>query len=69
MFTTTLFGRILSVELISGIGFFLEFSDSRPIWLINGDTTSVQAFEGTTIMLSLLVITFGKVHGNIYYEL
>ena len=69
MFTTTLFGRLLSVELVNGIGFFLEFSDSRPIWLIKGDTTYVQAFEGTTIMLPLLVITFGKVHGNIYYKL
>jgi hypothetical protein len=68
MFTTTLFGRLLSVELVNGIGFFVEFSDSRPMWIIEGDTTCARAFEGTTIMLPLLVITFGKVHGSIYYE-
>ena len=68
MFTTTLFGRLLSVELVNGIGFFVEFSDSRPMRIIEGDTTCARAFEGMIVMFPLFVITFGKVYGSIYYE-
>jgi hypothetical protein len=69
MFITTLFGRLLTIELFNGIGFFVEFSDSRPMWIFERDTTCARAFEGTIIMLPLLVITFGKIYGSVYHEL
>lgn len=51
------------------IGGVLELPDSRPIWFIKGDTNYDQAFDGTTIMLPLLMITFSIVNEDIYYEL
>ena len=52
---TRTFGKYnLSINLRNGVGIDLEFSDSRPVWVVlnRSDTYDVAQFEGA---ISLLV--------------
>ena len=62
-----IFGRMLSIELINGCGVFLEFSDSRPVWVSNRDTgeTYTMPFEGVLLMLPFVLISYGRVYEEI----
>ena len=62
-----LFGRMLSVELINGCGLFLEFADSRAVWVYNVETDRVFAmpFEGVLLHLPFLLISYGRVYEEI----
>ena len=53
----------LSLDLRNGVGLDLEFADSRPVWITNSETDSVDAasFEGTVKMLPFIMITLGKI--------
>ena len=61
---TKTFGKYnLSINLRNGVGLDLEFTDSRPVWVVlNGaEHYDVAQFEGTVISLPFCVITFGQV--------
>ena len=53
----------LSFNLRNGVGFDLEFTTSRAVWVTNTETDELTAasFDGTVILLPLLIITFGKI--------
>jgi|TARA_R110001599_G_scaffold245993_1_gene446163 hypothetical protein len=61
---TRTFGKYnLSINLRNGVGIDLEFSDSRPVWVVlnRSDTYDVAQFEGAILSLPFCVITFGEV--------
>jgi len=61
---TKTFGKYnLSLNLRNGVGFDLEFTDSRAVWVVLNDSDIYEAaqFEGTVICLPFCVITFGQV--------
>ena len=61
---TKAFGKYnLSINLRNGVGIDLEFSDSRPVWVVlnRSDTYDVAQFEGMVVSLPFCVITFGQV--------
>lgn len=62
-----IFGRMLSVELINGCGLFLEFADSRAVWVYNKTTGKTEAmpFEGVLLHLPFILISYGRVYEEI----
>ena len=61
---TKTFGKYnLSLNLRNGVGFDLEFTDTRAVWVVLNDSDTYEAaqFEGTVICLPFCVITFGQV--------
>ena len=62
-----LFGRMLSVELINGCGLFLEFADSRAVWVYNRETEQAEAmpFEGILLHLPFVLVSYGRVYEEI----
>lgn len=62
-----IFGRMLSVELINGCGLFLEFADSRAVWVYNKTTgkTDAMPFEGVLLHLPFILISYGRVYEEI----
>lgn len=66
MFGTWLFNRRLSLEFRNGVGFDLEFADSRAVWVLFGNSGEVRAmsFEGIVILLPFLVLTYGRVYNS-----
>lgn len=62
-----LFNRTLSVELINGCGVFLEFADSRAVWVYNTETDRMfaMAFEGVLLHLPFILISYGRVYEEI----
>ena len=67
MYYTEIFNRSFSIELRNGVGLDLEFVDSRPIYLYNTFTEEliVRPFQGTILLLPLLVISFGRAYEEI----
>ena len=65
-----LFNRELSIELINGCGVFLEFADSRAVWVHNVETEEVCAmpFEGVLLHLPFCVISYGLVYTEYDYD-
>jgi hypothetical protein len=61
-------GRNLTIEYRLGVGFDLEFPDSRPVWIYNVSTESIEAlpFQGVVLHLPLCIVTFGRVYQEIY---
>ena len=53
----------LSINLRNGVGFDLEFADSRAVWITDAQSEEIGAasFEGAIVLLPFLVITFGKI--------
>jgi len=66
MFGTWLFNRRLSLEFRNGVGFDLEFADSRAVWVLFGNSGEVRAmsFEGIVILLPFLMLTYGRVYNS-----
>ena len=64
MFGTWLFNRRLSLEFRNGVGFDLEFADSRAVWVLFGDSGEVSAmsFKGVIVLLPFIMLTYGRVH-------
>ena len=62
-----IFGRMLSVELINGCGLFLEFADSRAVWVYNKTTGKTEAmpFEGVLLHLPFILISYGRVYEEV----
>ena len=62
-----LFDRMLSVELINGCGLFLEFADSRAVWVYNKKTQKAEAmpFEGILLHLPFVLVSYGRVYEEI----
>jgi len=61
---TKTFGKYnLSVNLRNAVGIDLEFTDSRPVWVVlnNADHYDIAQFEGTVLSLPFCVITFGQI--------
>jgi len=67
MFYTTIFGRSSSIEIRNGVGFDLEFVDSRPVYVQNiyTEDLTTKPFQGTILLLPLLVISLGRVYEEI----
>ena len=65
-----LFGRMLSVELINGCGLFLEFADSRAVWVYNTETdrTFAMPFEGVLLHLPFILISYGRVYEEVFAD-
>ena len=65
-----LFNRELSIELINGCGVFLEFSDSRAVWVRNVETEEMYAmpFEGMLLHLPFILISYGQVYTEYDYN-
>ena len=60
-----IFGRHLSIELINGCGLFLEFADSRAVWVMDAEgELFAMAFEGTLLYLPFIQITYGRVYSE-----
>ena len=61
-------GRNLTIEYRLGVGFDLEFPDSRPVWIYNASTESIEVmpFQGVILHLPLCLISFGRVYEEIY---
>ena len=61
-------GRNLTIEYRLGVGFDLEFPDSRPVWIYNVSTESIEVmpFQGVILHLPLCLISFGRVYEEIY---
>jgi len=59
-----IFGRQLTIEYRLGVGFDLEFPDSRAMWTYNERTRVVEAmpFMGTVLHLPLCIVTYGRVY-------
>lgn len=53
--------RLWTIELRNGVGFDIEFADSRPVWTIRDGEHDVMPFQGTVILLPFLTITIGNV--------
>ena len=62
-----IFGRMLNIELINGCGLFLEFADSRAVWVNNNETgeTYAMPFEGVLLHLPFILISFGRVYEEV----
>ena len=67
MYYKEMFNRSFSIELRNGVGFDLEFVDSRPIYLYNTSTEEmiVRPFQGIILLLPLLVVSFGRAYEEI----
>lgn len=61
-------GRNLTIEYRLGIGFDLEFPDSRPVWVFNTNTEETQAmpFQGVILHLPLCLVSFGRVYEEVF---
>ena len=61
-------GRSLTIEYRLGVGFDLEFPDSRPVWVFNSftDNIEVMPFQGVILHLPLCLVSFGRVYEEIY---
>lgn len=62
-----IFNRVLSVEYRLGVGFDLEFPDSRPVWVYNTNTgnTETMPFQGVILHLPLCLVSYGRVYEEI----
>jgi len=67
MYYKEMFNRSFSIELRNGVGFDLEFVDSRPLYLYNTSTEEliVRPFQGIILLLPLLVVSFGRAYEEI----
>ena len=63
-----IFNRVLSVEYRLGVGFDLEFPDSRPVWVYNTNTgnTETMPFQGVILHLPLCLVSYGLVYEEVY---
>ena len=61
-------GRSLTIEYRLGVGFDLEFPDSRPVWVFNSFTESIEVmpFQGVIVHLPLCLVSFGRVYEEIF---
>ncbi len=61
-------GRNLTIEYRLGVGFDLEFPDSRPVLVYNTITESIEVmpFQGVILHLPLCIVSFGRVYEEIY---
>ncbi len=61
-------GRSLTIEYRLGVGFDLEFPDSRPVWVFNSFTESIEVmpFQGVILHLPLCLVSFGRVYEEIF---
>lgn len=61
-------GRSLTIEYRLGVGFDLEFPDSRPVWVFNSftDNIEVMPFQGAILSLPLCLISYGRVYEEIF---
>jgi hypothetical protein len=62
-----IFNRVLSVEYRLGVGFDLEFPDSRPVWVYNTNTgnTETMPFQGVILHLPLCLVSYGRVYEEV----
>lgn len=67
MFTTLLFGKLFTIEFRNGVGFDLEFVDSKLVWTERKSTGEFEPlpFEGTVILLPFICITYGIVYEEV----
>jgi len=61
-------GRSLTIEYRLGVGFDLEFPDSRPVWVFNSFTECIEVmpFQGVIVHLPLCLVSFGRVYEEIF---
>jgi len=61
-------GRNLTIEYRLGVGFDLEFPDSRPVWVYNTSTESIEVmpFQGVILHLPLCIVSFGRVYEEVF---
>ena len=56
--------NFFTINIRNGVGFDLEFTDSRAVWVETSFTEEVIAmlFEGVVLLLPFVVVTFGKIY-------
>ena len=61
-------GRNLTIEYRLGVGFDLEFPDSRPVWVYNTSTESIEVmpFQGVILHLPLCLVSFCRVYEEVF---
>ena len=61
-------GHNLTIEYRVGVGFDLELPDSRPVWVYNTSTESIEVmpFQGVILHLPLCLVSFGRVYEEVY---
>ncbi len=59
-----LFNKHLNIDFRNGVGFDLEFADSKPVWVYNvyTDETTAMPFEGVVVLLPFVLISYGMVY-------
>ena len=57
-----MFGKVFTIEFRNGVGFDIEFVDSRPVWTYNPETEtrSTMALEGIILLLPFLLLGVGN---------
>tara|TARA_R100001530_G_scaffold75892_1_gene53240 strand:+ start:473 stop:685 length:213 start_codon:yes stop_codon:yes gene_type:complete len=62
--------RLLTIEVRNGVGFDLEFVDSRPVWAFNNltNTQSAMSFEGIIALVPFFMVSFGRVYAELEDE-
>ena len=60
--------RLWTIEPRNGVGFDIEFTDSRPVWTVRDGEHDVMPFAGTVILLPFCNITIGNVWEEIEDE-
>jgi|TARA_R100001126_G_scaffold85677_1_gene54193 hypothetical protein len=62
--TFKLLGFHLTFNFRTGVGFDIEFTESRPIWVTGDNIIGVQAFAfiGIVMLIPFCMITYGKVY-------
>ena len=62
-----IFDRTLSIEYRVGVGFDLEFPDSRPVWCTDISTgeSITMLFQGVILHLPLCLVSYGRVYDEV----
>jgi hypothetical protein len=69
--TVNAFGLHWTIELRNGVGFDLEFVDSRPVWVNIFDSATGESsftampFEGVIILLPFININIGRCYEEV----
>ena len=62
--TITLFGMHLSISIRNGVGFDIEATSSRPVWVTSSNFVGTKAccLNGLVLLLPFIIITFGNIY-------
>ena len=62
--TMFLFGMHLSISIRNGVGFDIEATSSRPVWITSNqfEGTKAACLNGLVLLIPFVIITYGAVY-------